>query len=1639
MQRIFQLFIVFFLIFVSFMGTALAVTETVEPEYTTFRTIDRGTFNEYRFRLTEQFFRLREHFEVQGELNVSVLRQMLETANTWYNYLPDNLLNQNSLRQLAIEVQKWINNPRNEFAYNDIIRALAAYIEEVDISQINGSIEAIPLNGNAPLTSTFRVNAQDPTGTQIRESDIRWWVNVWGQEVVIGRGVSLNYTFRNEGRYTVFVDVVSSHKNSKWNTDVLPYRGRVDINVAEKIATLNIKVNSDTVRDNEILKFTPEVANYGLVIDATSSLPSGGARFTNTEWDFWNGIRKSYSWAPKIERARYANEWEYTVRLKLTTNEGKSIETTFEIYVHNPIAKIEIDRQEGYIGDRFTFNAKMSWNETNVSYTWEIIDIARDTVVSQRNDRTFSYIFNDKGRYNVRLRVRKSSGETDQDTRIISIESRNPIAEFSHAIPERNKPNRVFFDATRSFDPDMMDNGRLEYAWYVNGDRIQLESPSLRGSTWFYTFSDIGTYIVNLEVIDPDGLRDVKQHQVKIDSILSVSMQAFPRVIQREGIMRFVAESPEAEVFEWDFGDGKRAWGNQSTVSHSYERSGTFQVNLKVTDRNNNTNSFSRSVFVANSESPLAFIDTSIWGVVIPEFVEWACEWAGAYRVDRVSTIRFDAKESINIDGNTNGLEYSWRIGNNKFATTQSVNHRFDEIGCFPVVLTVRSTTNGRTDRKDAFVEVVNLPPTLTSLDIRVQDEFADPVVVEVTAQWANDPDGVVQSYMWYYYTDIDPEPQDFRATRRPNTTFVIPRVTWNYYFVAILRDNNEERVTSEEITGSRYFTTITWDNLNTPIVGLSVDRNSISVGDEVQFRVTAENILNQNISGEATYHWDFNGDGFYNMQTSTPEASYVYRNSWEYFAKVKVTYRGMSSTRNVTINVVNRLKADFWYFSIGSKFIFFDMSSGQVASRQWGMWDGQTRSGNTFSYEYTDGKAQRDVTLKVSEGTRVDEITYNVVNNPRNILRARQGWIVAFTYPEVSSEGIINLEVASDRVFVYMWESSEATSYVIDFDIEIDSDLNGSRDDDEDNTWTPSYVNGSIIEIPLSSFREQTMRLFLKDEEWNVIASEDITIVKVYIEDQVIDPNTIIFENVSEIEAQQLERLKKILSELPQAERLQSLQFVQRLQQNWFDKTEKTRIIIDFENYIFELALANENEIIEILESLLVVGQEDQSQLQIIYQALINLVPQEISCSVETGTCYDNLISKLSDIRQSEDIEYNRQLWKEILEVIALTDTMTSEQKLDFRAILISLVYRGDVEAIPEEEKQEIIENTPTGSGGWLPIFSLLINIAIWTAIIFWIFLTILLVLYIAYRARYSDRDDVTFQQFITRNTNLETSTVDISNDIEDILWEVEAPEKNDILSFPKEETQPQKNDILKTTDDTKNNRKSGIVSETPKSEQVPDWLKGSFANAQAQPSVPENKNVTQEVKTLNTPPALSTKVETPEDFEKNALPEDSSVPDWLKGSFSPISKEDTVPENKNEIKVPQESPIQENKNKDNKKEVIEKTSDEELRMPDWLKWATENSELQSKNIQVSNNISKKSESTKNTKQEEDATSMAPTRKQRSKADIQKPETWKKVEAQSKEDVSQDASPKNTEELWDDGMKIPDWLKSDDDSSKQK
>jgi PKD repeat protein len=56
------------------------------------------------------------------------------------------------------------------------------------------------------------------------------------------------------------------------------------------------------------------------------------------------------------------------------------------------------------------------------------------------------------------LYVTEPSGEVDIDTKIIYINSRAPVADFSHTITDLHRPNTVFLDGSSSYDPDYSDD-----------------------------------------------------------------------------------------------------------------------------------------------------------------------------------------------------------------------------------------------------------------------------------------------------------------------------------------------------------------------------------------------------------------------------------------------------------------------------------------------------------------------------------------------------------------------------------------------------------------------------------------------------------------------------------------------------------------------------------------------------------------------------------------------------------------------------------------------------------------------------------------------------------------------------------------------------------------------------------------------------------------------------------------------------------------------------------------------------------------------------------------------------------------------------------------------------------------------------
>jgi len=104
---------------------------------------------------------------------------------------------------------------------------------------------------------------------------------------------------------------------------------------------------------------------------------------------------------------------------------------------------------------------------------------------------------------------------------------------------------------------------------------------------------------------------------------------------------------------------------------------------------------------------------------------------------------------------------------------------------------------------------------------------------------------------------------------------------------------------------------------------------------------------------------------------------------------------------------------------------------------------------------------------------------------------------------------------------------------------------------------------------------------------------------------------------------------------------------YVQKLQEEWSDNREKTNVILEFEGFIYDIAVNNGEDIINLLESILVENQEDKSEKAITFNALKNLIPTSILCKdTETGessNCYEDMVLKLEAIKENENIDENK------------------------------------------------------------------------------------------------------------------------------------------------------------------------------------------------------------------------------------------------------------------------------------------------------------------------------------------------------------------------------------------------------------
>lgn len=290
-------------------------------------------------------------------------------------------------------------------------------------------------------------------------------------------------------------------------------------------------------------------------------------------------------------------------------------------------------------------------------------------------------------------------------------------------------PLTVTFDGGRSTSATGVIS---EYQWDFGSDATGA------GETVSHTFTDVGIHEVTLLVIDDTGASGESTVQIEVVNsapVAVVSVEPASGTADAPVTVTFDAgASSDADgdiiTYDWII-DGLPA-GTGATVSHTFGRSGNYDVNLVVTDSRGAISS-SRLHYSVGNSAPVAVFTTT------PD----TAIGAGPLLVT------FDASGSHDPDGAITG--YQWDFGDGATGTGSTVSHTFMS-GTYTVTLSVEDD-EGHTSSVTGQVLVDNTPP-LAQFTVSVDPATGPaPLTVQFDASESSDADGSIVSYAWEFGT----------------------------------------------------------------------------------------------------------------------------------------------------------------------------------------------------------------------------------------------------------------------------------------------------------------------------------------------------------------------------------------------------------------------------------------------------------------------------------------------------------------------------------------------------------------------------------------------------------------------------------------------------------------------------------------------------------------------------------------------------------------------------------------------------------------------------------------------------------------------------------------------------------------------
>lgn len=1317
------------------------------------------TFKEYQSHIKVALENLEAELRVNWSVSVANLQNIKSLVQAWYDRLPDNsdftTINSTAKRAVDMYIDIAIGNPKSTQKVGDAISKTSAFITGVKIGQISGNISATPGEWNAPLSVSFlATDVIDPSWTTPWTSNYIWWIreNGWVRRE-LWRWPSLMYTFTQEWTFTINLDVISWSRNSKGKTDVLPLSISKSISVKPKLGEIILLVNGVNVSNIDSIKINPTLGKMGIILDATASRAIGNGNIIKTFWKFGNGNEMTYDGKPIVERQVYGNQGTYPLELQIETNDGKKVTKKLQIIARDPSAVIQMEDAPVHVGQAIHVSALSyftSTNNTNVEYSWQIQDDNNQKVLKSAAGKTLDYTFWAIGKYIITLNARSANGNIDSDSRTIVVESREPIVNLETPTPlSKERPNTIVFNASKSYDPDTKSDNGLIYSWSIDDKKVDLSNQTENGAKWTLTFPSIWNHTVSLTVSNSYGKVATVTKTFTIESILSVDMLATPQVAPIETPLTFVARSESADFYEWNFWDGTPTIsGGSKVVQHSFQKTGNYTITLTVSSKQwGKTNQTQKKVYITDANNPYSIITVSNGSNTAYEDIE-ACGSSGAIVITRSEPTSLNASKSVNVDGSTNNLTYTWNYFG-KTKTVATISEKFWELWCFPIKLTVRSNKNGSTHTSTQMVFLKNQPPELTSISTNVDTTKKDSqkLLVKVSANGAIDPDGVITSYIWYYTTESDKEPQNIQITQKPEITFVLPNITEKYFFWVILEDNDGARTNSTNNSNEQVPLIVSNQNGNIylPLITLSTAKTTITTGENIQFAVTAKTIVGSDITAKSEYAWDFDGDWKIDQKTTSANVDYRYEKSWNYTMKVRVTYNGVSNTKYQTIYVKNELKASAQWFRLpNGSYYFLNSSEWSYDKALWKYTWGNLESLYSVTME-PNTPIHNDIigTLTVSNGN-ADISTANILASTIETINNSGTDVVYQTSPKAVND-TIHLKSSVDKILLSMLGNKPTiTRFAVDTNTLIDSDLDGKWDNDSDNKDLPSFQDGtvfSITDLNINRGREQNIKITLYQGN-TPVSSKTLRVIFDFIPES----SSGSWENLMGISSgsmnafdrAKLDELASLIRSIDDTNRLILMKSYNSLVENWDDTFTKSRTLIEIQSLVDESPIPADKKaaISTTINDLLSGESQSTDDITLAAKLIAGLISKSQNAAI--------LTEKLSAIESHpQSFEENVILAKEIFEIIQKDSSIDDDTK-KYIYNQLGVIKNGwgqnmDQESVQAPDKSGFRSGILGFIGGVVKVFFIIVGLVVF----------VILLGYIFYRISRKS-DNIGFQDFL-------------------------------------------------------------------------------------------------------------------------------------------------------------------------------------------------------------------------------------------------------------------------------------------------